>query len=90
PSFKFRTKQDDDDASTDTEIKVRGLKEPSSKRVKDIIDSALTDLKAAILSDEKLVKALPGNFDPELINKGMIPKIIKITYPELSDEEVEE
>jgi len=90
PSFKFRTKKDDDDASTDTEIKVRGLKEPSSKRVKDIIDSDLNDLKAAILSDDKLVKALPGNVDPEVINKVMIPKIIKIKYPELSDEEVEE
>ncbi|MGX9691284.1 DEAD/DEAH box helicase [Achromobacter anxifer] len=90
PSFKFRTKKDEDDASTDTEIKVRGLKEPSSKRVKDIIDSDLNDLKAAILSDDKLVKALPGNVDPEVINKVMIPKIIKIKYPELSDEEVEE
>lgn len=90
PSFKFRAKKDDDDKSTDTEIKVRGLKEPSSKRVKDIIDSDLNDLKAAILSDDKLVKALPGNVDPEVINKVMIPKIIKIKYPGLSDEEVEE
>ena len=90
PNFKFKTKVNDDDKSTDTEIKVRGLKEPSSKRVKDIIESDLNDLKAAILSDDKLVKALPGNVDPEVINKVMIPKIIKIKYPELSDEEVEE
>lgn len=90
PSFKFKTKLNDDDKSTDTEIKVRGLKEPSSKRVKDIIESDLNDLKAAILSDDKIVKALPGNVDPEVINKVMIPKIIKIKYPELSDEEVEE
>lgn len=90
PNFKFKTKVSEDDKSTDTEIKVRGLKEPTSKRVKDIIDSDLNDLKAAILSDDKLVKALPGNVDPEVINKVMIPKIIKIKYPELSDEEVEE
>lgn len=90
PSFKFRAKKDDDDKSTDTEIKVRGLREPSSKRVKDIIDLDLNDLKAAILSDDRLVKALPGNVDPEVINRVMIPKIIKIKYPELSDEEVEE
>lgn len=90
PNFKFKTKVNDDDKSTDTEIKVRGLKEPTSKRVKDIIESDLNDLKAAILSDDKLVKALPGNVDPEVINKVMIPKIIKIKYPELSDEEVEE
>ena len=90
PNFKFKAKISDDDKSTDTEIKVRGLKEPTSKRVKDIIESDLNDLKAAILSDDKLVKALPGNVDPEVINKVMIPKIIKIKYPELSDEEVEE
>ncbi|CEJ16380.1 putative helicase-like protein [Ralstonia solanacearum IPO1609] len=90
PNFKFKTKVSDDDKSTDTEIKVRGLKEPTSKRVKDIIESDLNDLKAAILSDDKIVKALPGNVDPEVINKVMIPKIIKVKYPELSDEEVEE
>lgn len=90
PNFKFKTRVSDDDKSTDTEIKVRGLKEPSSKRVKDIIESDLNDLKAAILSDDKIVKALPGNVDPEVINKVMIPKIIKVKYPELSDEEVEE
>jgi hypothetical protein len=90
PNFKFKTKQNDDDKSTETEIKVRGLKEPSSKRVKDIIESDLNDLKAAILSDDKIIKALPGNVDPEVINKVMIPKIIKIKYPELSDAEVEE
>ncbi|MEG2266596.1 MAG: DNA helicase, partial [Acinetobacter sp.] len=90
PNFKFKTKLNDDDKSTENEIKVRGLKEPSSKRVRDIIESDLNDLKAAILSDDKIVKALPGNVDPEVINKVMIPKIIKIKYPELSDEEVEE
>ena len=90
PNFKFKAKKDDDDKSTDTEIKVRGLKEPSSKRVKDIIESDLNDLKAAILSDDKIIKALPGNVDPEVINKVMIPKIIKVKYPELSPEEVEE
>lgn len=90
PNFKFKTKQSDDDKSSDTEIKVRGLKEPSSKRVKDIIESDLNDLKAAILSDDKIIKALPGNVDPEVINKVMIPKIIKVKYPELTPEEVEE
>lgn len=90
PNFKFKTKQNDDDKSGETEIKIRGLKEPTSKRVKDIIESDLNDLKAAILSDDKIVKALPGNVDPEVINKVMIPKIIKIKYPDLTDEQVEE
>lgn len=90
PNFKFKAKKDENDKSGNGEIKVYGLKEPSSKRVKDIIESDLNDLKAAILSDDKIVKALPGNVDPEVINKVMIPKIIKVKYPELSAEEVEE
>src|SRR5690606_14395961 len=38
----------------------------------------------------QMLKAIPGNVDPEVINKVMIPKIIRVKYPELSDEEVEE
>ncbi len=90
PSFKFRTKLSDDDKPQAGEIKIRGFKEPTSKRVKDIVESDLNDLKASILQDDKMIKALPGNVDPEVINKVMIPKIIKIKYPELSDNEVEE
>jgi hypothetical protein len=37
-----------------------------------------------------MLKAMPGNVDPEVINKVLIPKIIQIKYPELSVEEIEE
>jgi hypothetical protein len=33
---------------------------------------------------------MPGNVEPEIINKVLIPKIIRIKYPELSETEVEE
>lgn len=89
PSFKFKTQLSDEKAAPG-EIKIRGFKEPSSKRVREIIESDLNDLKATILQDDKMIKALPGNVDPEVINKVMIPKIIKIKYPDLSDEEIEE
>ncbi len=90
PNWKFKTKVNDDDKAKPGEIKIRGLKEPSSKRVKDILESDLNDLKATILQDDKMLKAMPGNVDPEVINKVLIPKIIKIKYPDLSDKEVEE
>lgn len=90
PNWKFKTKVNDDDKAKPGEIKIRGLKEPSSKRVKDILESDLNDLKATILQDDKMLKAMPGNVDPEVINKVLIPKIIKIKYPYLSDKEVEE
>lgn len=90
PNFKFKTKLNDDDKAEPGEIKIRGFKTPSSKRVKDIIESDLNDLKATILQDDTMLKAMPGNLDPEVINKVLIPKIIQVKYPELTEEEVEE
>lgn len=90
PNFKFKTKLSDDDKAGAGEIKIKGFKLPSSKRVKEIIESDLNDLKATILQDDTVLKAIPGNLDPEVINKILIPKIIQIKYPELSAEEVEE
>ena len=37
-----------------------------------------------------MVKAIPGNVDPEVINQVLIPKIIQTKYPELTKEEIEE
>ncbi|MFP8487649.1 DEAD/DEAH box helicase [Gracilimonas sp. Q87] len=90
PNWKFKTKKSEDDKSGPGEIKVRGLKEPSTQRVKDILETDLNDLKAAILQDDQMIKAMPGNVDPEVMNKVMIPKIIRVKYPELDDDEVEE
>jgi len=90
PNFKFKTKLNDEDQPKPGEMKIWGLKEPSSKRVKDIIESDLNDLKATILQDNTMLKAMPGNLDPEVINKVLIPKIIQIKYPDLNEDEVEE
>ncbi len=90
PNFKFKTKLSDDDKAEPGEVKIRGFKTPSTKRVRDIVESDLNDLKATILQDDRMQKAMPGNFDPEVINKVLIPKIIQIKYPELTEEEVEE
>lgn len=90
PNWNFKTKVSEYDEAKPGEIKIRGFKEPTSKRVKDIVDTDLNDLKATILQDDTVIKALPGNVDPEVINKVLIPKIIRVKYPDLSDEEVEE
>jgi len=91
PNFKFKPRFDNDtERAKPGEMKIRGFKKPSSKRVEEIIESDLNDLKAAILQDPKMLKAMPGNIDPEVMNKVLIPKIIKVKYPELSDEEIEE
>lgn len=90
PTFKFKTKYSDEEAKPEPgEVKIEGFKE-ASRRVTNIIDSDLNDLKATILQDEQVMKALPGNIDPEVLNKVMIPKIIQLRYPDLTEEEVEE
>jgi superfamily II DNA or RNA helicase len=90
PNFKFKTRVSDDETNAPGELKIRGLKEPSSKRVQDIIESDLNDLKATILQDKSMQKAMPGGVDPEVINQILIPKIIQTKYPDLDEREAEE
>jgi len=91
PNVNFKTRRFENEEYEEGTIKIRGFKEPSSQRVKEIVESDLNDLKAAILQDSKMLQALPGEFiDPEVINKVMIPKIIQTRYPGISDGEVEE
>ncbi len=91
PNWKFKTKVSDDDKAGRGEIKIRGLKEPSTARVKEIVEDDITELKAAILEDTTMLKAMPdAAVDPEVINKVLIPKVIRKNYPDLNDDEVEE
>ena len=91
PNLKFKPRFEGDETPPQKgELKIRGFKPASSKRVEDIIESDLNDLKATILQDEQMIKAIPGNLDAEVINRVLIPKIIKIKYPDLTDGEVEE
>lgn len=96
PNFNFKLKSENEeeakkDKQNDDEntIRVRGFKTPTSQRAKDIIEQDLNDLKAKILQDDTMLKAMPGNLEPEVINKVLIPKIIKETYPDLDDKDVE-
>lgn len=91
PNFKFKPRFEGDETPPQKgELKIRGFKPASSKIVEDILESDLNDLKATILQDEQMIKAIPGNLDAEVINRVLIPKIIKIKYPDLTDGEVEE
>jgi superfamily II DNA or RNA helicase len=93
PNFKFKLKRDDEDDEEDgndeNTIKIRGFKLPTSQRAKDIIETDLNDLKARILQDDQMLKAMPGNVEPEIINTVLIPKIIREVYPDLSEDDVE-
>jgi hypothetical protein len=91
PSFTFKPRFDNDNEPPKKgELKIRGFKKPNSKKVNDIIESDLNDLKASILQDPQMLKAMPGNIEPEVINEVLIPKIIKVKYPQLNMDEVDE
>ncbi|MBO4905831.1 MAG: DEAD/DEAH box helicase family protein [Bacteroidaceae bacterium] len=92
PSWKFKTVKDEDKPGEDLAhtIVVEGLKPLSSVKTQTIVDSQLDDLKAAILQDDMVVKALSGSTTAETITQHLIPKVIRERYPELSEGEVEE
>jgi len=91
-NFTFKTKRsgDDHDAKVPGVIKIKGFKEPSTERVKQIVDTDLNDLKATILQDDTFARAAAGSVDPETTNKVLIPKIIRERYPDLDESQVEE
>ena len=90
PDIKFKARLSPDDVSDSKAlIFVKGLKEPSTERSKKIIEQDLPDLRASILSDDDVLKAMTVQ-DSKLINKLLIPKVIKKVYPDLEDEEIEE
>lgn len=92
PNFNFKSKKSDEGESGDDErtIRVGGLRDPSTQRVKNIVESDLTELKASILQNPDVAKSVSGALDPEVVNKVLIPKIILTKYPDLSKDEVEE
>ncbi len=91
PSWHFKTVKDiDEDDKTPRTLIVEGLKPLSSEKTKLIVQEQLDDLKAAILQDETVVKAISGSTTAETITQHLVPKVIRERYPDLSEEEVEE
>lgn len=92
PSWKFKTEREEDDGKGDLThtIVVEGLKPLSSEKTKTIVESQLDDLKAAVLQNDMVVKALSGSTTAETITQHIIPKVIRERYPDLTDEEIEE
>lgn len=89
PNFKFKRKDNDNQKSNETDIFIKGLKEPSTNRSKDIIENDLNDLKATILQDTQIQQAIAAGLEAKVINKQLIPRVIMNTYPNLSNEETE-
>ncbi len=89
PSWKFKTVKDETEPSPRTLV-VEGLKPLSSEKTKLIVQEQLDDLKASILQNEQVAKAISGSTTAETITQNLIPKVIRERYPDLTEDEVEE
>ena len=94
PSWHFKTVKDvDNDEASPLDARtlvIEGLKPLSSAKTKLIVEEQLDDLKASVLQNDLVVKAVSGSTTAETITQTLIPKVIREKYPDLTDEEVEE
>jgi hypothetical protein len=104
PNFKFKTRASDDDidgaskivdidyAQSETTIAIKGFAEPSTPRVRQILESDLVDLTASVMQDDRVLRAAmnPEEIPPEVVTQVYVPKVIETKYPDLSPHEVEE
>ena len=92
PAWNFKTvKEAKEEGELDKHtLVVEGLKPLSSEKTKMIVAEQLDDLKATILQNDMIVKAMATDSYAETINQVLIPKVIRERYPSLSDGEVEE
>lgn len=96
PKWNFKTKVDDEDKpekpktpdEDDHVIEVKGLPTLNEK-TKAIVENDLDTLVATTLSDKNIREAIIGEGMAEMITEVYIPKIIRETYPNLNEEEVD-
>lgn len=96
PKWNFKTKVDDEDTPEKPEkpgvedhvIEVKDLPTLNEK-TKAIVENDLDTLVATTLSDKNIREAIIGEGMAEMITEVYIPKIIRETYPDLNEEEVD-
>lgn len=96
PKWNFKTKQEESGEKTNHQreeedshvIEVRGL--PTlNDTTRAIVENDIDTLIATTLSDKNIREAIIGEGMAEMITEVYIPKIIRETYPNLSEEEVD-
>lgn len=88
PNFTFKPRTSPDQKPKAGEVFVKGLKNPPTERVKQILATELEDLTAAALQDTQIQRAAANGHSGEYM-KHLQSKIIREKLPGLSDEEVE-
>lgn len=93
PSWNFKTVDEDNDnfrGALVRTIVVEGLKPLSSEKTRRIVQEQLDDLKADILQNDIVRRAISGTTSAETITQHLVPKVIRERYPDLTEGEVEE
>lgn len=104
PNFKFKTRATDDNidggtkivdidyTNSETTVAIKGFAEPSTPRVRQILQSDLVDLTASVMQDDRVLRAAmnPEEIAPEVVTQVYVPKVIETKYPDLTPQEVEE
>lgn len=96
PKWNFKTKPDDEEKLEKPDkpgddkhgIKVKGLPALNDK-TKAIVENDLDTLIATTLSDKNIREAIIGQDTAGMITEVYIPKVIRETYPDLNEEEVD-
>lgn len=81
-----------DEDTGEVHIAIKGLKEPSTDRVRMIVQEDLNDLLANVCQDPRIAaRAVADDATaPEVVNQVLVPKVIEERYPDLGPDEVEE
>ena len=90
PKFNFRSSVGEPSGGSGVDVLIKGFKIPTSNIVRDIIKNDMPDLKATIIQSQEIQKSFPGVVSPETLNKVLIPKVIKETYPHLDQEQIDQ
>lgn len=88
PSFKFKPKIEGQKPEPGV-IRIKGLNEAKTSLGKSILENDMADLKANILQNEEVRKAIAGLADPKYITEDVVPRIIREKYPELDEDDVQ-
>jgi hypothetical protein len=88
PVFKFKPKLDGEKPKAG-EIQIRGLNAPKTVQGKQILENDMADLKATILQNEEIKKAIAGLTDSKYVTQELIPRIIREKYPYLDEDDVQ-
>lgn len=88
PNFTFTPRTSPDQKAQPGEVFVKGLKSPPSERVKQILQTELEDLTAAVLQDTQIQRAAANGHTGEYM-KHLQSKIIRERLPGLTEEEIE-